>query len=666
MILVYRKILASSSFAIAGTLKKLIESLEKELKLRTKENNLKIEPEITSGEAEDEGIEEELEDAEVEMSEQQAKPERPRIDAEKFSDEDVQREIEELTDYYKLAVTIEKNSKGEALITALKSIFAIAKEKGWPQKAVVFTESRRTQEYISGILKDNGITLTLFNGSNTSPDARKVYERWRMEFPEFASTGSFSANTRQALVYDFEKSSQVLLTTEAGAEGLNLQFSNIVINYDLPWNPQRVEQRIGRCHRYGQRHEVVVANFLNTRNRADKRLLELLQSKLNLFDGLFGSSDEILGALESGIDFEKRILDIYQSCKTPEEIDTAFDALQESLQARISDNMLKLRSYLTEFDDSVKDLFKKTKFDTEKAMTEFDNDLLKLCSLSIGDDIKETDNEGVYELSYNGDKHIIAFRNLKEDEIGKIPRAHKEHPVIKKVIENALMLETNPIPSTIFDYSSSNKKFSQIETILNKKGFIFLFKLKVSGIETEEILAPLAFIIIKDKKTYTPLDFSIANQLLSLNDSHNNPSVSEIFELPFSQEELLSHWNSWKSQALEFYQRKNDRLYDREIDRINRYYKDYALRVEDKINKLEKELTELNRKRDNSADLAERRDLHKKIQKAEQDIEKLRIEQIKLKEDAFIKKQKDLEGLEAIFEIITEEKLIAITHFKII
>ncbi len=664
MILVYRKLLASSSFAIAGTLKKLIESLEKELKLRAKEAESKIKSAITSEEAEDEGIEEELEEADVEMSEQPAKAEKPRVDTEKFSNEDIQKEIEELKSYYNLAVSIEKNSKGDALISALKSILGVAKEKGWPQKAVIFTESRRTQEYILGILKDNGIAFTLFNGSNASPEARKAYERWRREFPEFASTGSFSANMRQALVYDFEKNSQILLTTEAGAEGLNLQFSNIVINYDLPWNPQRVEQRIGRCHRYGQRYEVIVANFLNTKNRADRRLLELLQNKLNLFDGLFGSSDEILGALESGIDFERRILDIYQSCKTPEEIDSAFDTLQESLQSKISDNILKLRSYLTEFDDSVKNLFKKTKFDTENALTEFDNDLLKLCFFALGNDVKKTDVEGVYELSYNGNKHLIAFRNLTEDEIGKIPRAHKEHPVIADVINKSLMIETSPTPSVIFNYSGDSKKISQIEAFLDKDGFIFLFKLRVNGIETEELLAPLTF--IKEKKAYKPIDLPTANQILTLNVSQVSPSTPEISELPFSKEELLLYWNDWKSQALEIYQKKNERLYDREIDRINRYYQDYALKVDDKINKLERELAELNRKRDNSADLAERRDLHKKIQKAELDIDKLRIEQIKLKEEALAKKQKDLEELDVKFEIKTDEKLIAVTHFKII
>lgn len=663
MILVYRKLLASSSFAIAGTLIKLVDSLEKEFDLRAKEDASKIKYESTAEEAEDEGIEEELEETDVEISERH-KSEKSRVDAERFSDEDIQKEIEELKSYYNLAVSIEKNSKGNALISALKSIFDIAKAKGWPQKAVLFTESRRTQEYISSTLKHNGISFTIFNGSNASHKARKAFERWCREFPESASTGSFSANMRLALVYDFEKNSQILLTTEAGAEGLNLQFCNIVINYDLPWNPQRIEQRIGRCHRYGQRHEVVVANFLNTKNRADRRLLELLQTKLNLFDGLFGTSDEILGALESGIDFEKRILEIYQSCKTPEEIDIAFDALQESLQPKISDNMMKLRSYLTEFDDSVKDLFKKTKFDTENAITELDNDLLKLCSLALEDDIRKTPVEGIYELSYNDNKHLIAFRNLKENEIGKILRAHKEHPVISDIISKSLTIETNPPPSITFNYSEDTKKISQIEAFLNKDGFIFLFKLRANGIETEELLAPLTF--IKEKKSYKPIDLTIANQILTLDVLKDKLPKQAISELPFSKAELLSYWNNWRSQALQIYQKKNERLYDREIDRINRYYQDYALKVDDKINKLEKELAELNRKRDNSTDLAERRELHKKIRKAGLDIEKLRIEQIKLKEEAFAKKQTDLEELDIKFEMTTEEKLIAVTHFKIV
>ena len=659
MILVYRKLLASSSFAIAGTLKKLMELLEKELRTRAKEKSeLNIEIPISEGEIEDEGLEDELEEVRMEQSEEKN---IRRIDKAIFGDQDIKNEINELSDYYKLAISIKENTKGKALVCALKSIFKRAKEKGWPEKAVVFTESRRTQEYLATLLKANNITYTLFNGSNSTPDARKAYEGWRKEFPEAAEQGSFQANIRQALVCDFEKNTQIFLTTEAGGEGLNLQFCNIVINYDLPWNPQRVEQRIGRCHRYGQRHEVIVANLLNTRNHADCRLLELLQTKLNLFDGLFGSSDEILGALDSGVDFEKRILAIYQTCKTPEEIDKAFDDIQNTLQDKISNRILKLRSNIIEFDDSVKGLFKKTKFDTENIMSEFDRDMLRLSQLSLGDNLYKTPVEGAYEAEYDNKKYPIAFRELKDGEFGKVSRAHKEHPLIAKLIHGCLEVKTNPVPSCNFLYKVSKKRISQIEPAIGKEGFIFLFKLRIKGIEEEEILAPLTF--FKNGNKFILIDLSFANQLLTLETNHAGIHNDDV---PFSQNDLLEHWGKWKKDILGIYQKRNERLYDREIDRINRFYQDYSLKAEDKLVKLEKEFSELNRRRDNSADLTERRELQKKIQKIDLDIEKLRIEQIKLKEEAFIKKKSEFEALEKMFELSTEEKLIALTHFRIV
>jgi len=122
---------------------------------------------------------------------------------------------------------------------------------------------------------------------------------------------------------NFKEKSQILVSTETGAEGLNFQFCNNLINYDLPWNPMAVEQRIGRCHRYGQELDVLVVNFLNTRNYADKRVYELLSEKIKLFGNLFDFSDKVLGtevqtddgyevreialgSLDSGVGFERK------------------------------------------------------------------------------------------------------------------------------------------------------------------------------------------------------------------------------------------------------------------------------------------------------------------------------------------------------------------------
>jgi hypothetical protein len=216
-------------------------------------------------------------------------------------------------------------------VRGLDRCFTVAKACAWPDKAVVFTEFRRTQDYLEKLLTSKGYTVTCLSGDVGGTDKR------------------------QALVEEFRDRTQILIMTEAGAEGLNLQFCNLVVNYDLPWNPQRVEQRIGRCHRYGQQRDVLVLNFLNRQNAADARLFDLLSQKLALFDGVFGSSDDILGALGSGIDFEKRVLDIYQSCRSSEQIEQAFQKLRSELDERINARLSAARTLLFErFDGEVR------------------------------------------------------------------------------------------------------------------------------------------------------------------------------------------------------------------------------------------------------------------------------------------------------------------------
>ena len=316
-VLVYRKILASSSFALAATLEKLADTLDQ-----------KIAGVECSAQAdlllEMDGFAEEVE----ELFDGDGAPSRPRGQAalKRMNDE-----AAELRACARLAREIRVNAKGDALVRGLDRCFTVAKACGWPEKAVVFTEFRRTQAYLEKLLASKGYTVTCLSGDVGGTDKR------------------------QALVDEFRNRTQILIMTEAGAEGLNLQFCNLVVNYDLPWNPQRVEQRIGRCHRYGQQRDVLVLNFLNRQNAADNRLFELLSQKLALFDGVFGSSDEILGSLGSGIDFETRVLDIYQSCRLPADIDSAFQKLRSELDDRITARFAAARTLLFErFDGEVR------------------------------------------------------------------------------------------------------------------------------------------------------------------------------------------------------------------------------------------------------------------------------------------------------------------------
>ncbi|HET9599193.1 MAG TPA: SNF2-related protein, partial [Anaeromyxobacteraceae bacterium] len=332
LVLVYRKILASSSFALAHTLAKLADSLEAKLAGAECAAQADAFLELSGFEEEDEEWGDDGRGGRAKGRPEEADPQRAGGTGGRHPPvQKLRDELAELRACAKLAASIKTNAKGEALVRGIDRAFTVARACGWPQKAVVFTEFRRTQDYLKKILEAKGHSVTCLSGDAGGPDKR------------------------QGLVEEFRNRSQILLMTEAGAEGLNLQFCNLVVNFDLPWNPQRVEQRIGRCHRYGQQRDVLVLNFLNRQNAADARLYDLLSEKLALFDGVFGSSDEILGALGSGIDFEARVLDIYQSCRSGEEIDRAFGALQKELDDRIEARLAAARALLFEkFDGEVR------------------------------------------------------------------------------------------------------------------------------------------------------------------------------------------------------------------------------------------------------------------------------------------------------------------------
>jgi SNF2 family DNA or RNA helicase len=347
MTLILRKLLASSTFAISGTLGALSSKLET---IAAEQAQIEITPAEVAPDYDA------IDETEEEWTDDEEKQEEKRL----YTPEELQKmgsEVEDLKQFQSLAKSIIKNSKGEVLLTALKRGFAAATEKGAQKKAIIFTESTRTQEYLRNLLEQTEYAekIVLFNGSNTDQKSKEIYRNWIQKHQGTDRvTGSPSADMRAALVDYFRDEAVIMVATEAAAEGINLQFCSLVLNYDLPWNPQRIEQRIGRCHRYGQKCDVVVVNFLNKSNAADLRVYQLLDEKFKLFDGVFGASDEVLGAIESGVDFEKRIVQIYQTCRTPEQIELNFNSLQNELETQIDEKMQQTRQKLLEnFDEEV-------------------------------------------------------------------------------------------------------------------------------------------------------------------------------------------------------------------------------------------------------------------------------------------------------------------------
>lgn len=329
---VIRKLLASSSMAVAETSKAL-------------KGRLEVLKETTRTESADESIDFFLsffDDDEIETDDDGKQDElytREKVN------EFIQHEIDEVTAIINKAESIKKNAKMTALKQAVEKAFAFQEESGINQRIVVFTESIRTQQYMYEELSRAGYEgqILKFNGSTNDPVTKQIYKAWKARnYGKYV--GSRNVEIKNAIVEAFRDEYKILLVTDSGSEGLNLQFCNTIINYDLPWNPQKIEQRIGRCHRYGQKNDVVVINLLNTQNVADKRVYDILSEKFELFQGVFGASDKAIGLLESGADFEKRVTLIYQECKTASDFTKQFKALEKELEKKRNKKMDELKS----------------------------------------------------------------------------------------------------------------------------------------------------------------------------------------------------------------------------------------------------------------------------------------------------------------------------------
>lgn len=354
IILVIRKLLASSSFALVETFKVLEKRLEK-LYEGTKSAYAQEGFDLFWGFVEDEIDEDGFNEYDDEETTEKKQA--------------IQAELKIVRNILDLARSIKTNAKINALKDALTSAFSHQTSEGLAEKAVVFTESKRTQKYIAAELRKSGYSeedILLFNGDFDDAMTKEIYRAWQVK--NFGKTNyGKSVEYKHAIVDYFKSHAKVLIVTDAGSEGLNLQFCNTIINYDLPWNPQKIEQRIGRCHRYGQTHDVVAINLLNTDNEADRRVYDILSKKFELFEGVFGASDVALGALESGVSFEKRILDIYQNCKNITEVRKAFAALNRQLDLKKNAHAAELRSILlTESKEAKGESLEKTKADIDK------------------------------------------------------------------------------------------------------------------------------------------------------------------------------------------------------------------------------------------------------------------------------------------------------------
>jgi hypothetical protein len=492
-----RKVLASSPQAVAGTLEKMRDRLlrlREEWRRQTGISELLFQVE----DLDDDLLDELLEDAEDEAMEAAEElavyevktPGKPKLDIAKLD-----REIADLERFIAWARGIGIDTKTKALIKALEIGFAEMAKIGGGAKAVIFTESRRTQEFIKGFLEANGHAgqVVGFNGTNKDPETAAIYNRWvEANRGTGRATGSFAIDVRTAIIEEFRDHASIMIGTEAAAEGLNLQFCSLVINFDLPWNPQRIEQRIGRCHRYGQKHDVVVINFLNERNEADRRVYELLTQKFKLFEGVFGVSDEVLGSIESGIDFERRVLDICQQCRTTAEIEAAFNQLRAELEEKIAARMDETRKLLLEhFDADVHERLKGNLTGTRERLDRFSRMFWALTRYILDDRADFTDADLSFDLLQPplatlrpGRYHLITKErgDISGDFLYRLG-----HPLGEHVLETGKSLPT-PTALVQFEASCHPTRITVVERLKGQSGWLTLQRLFIDSCDREEYL----------------------------------------------------------------------------------------------------------------------------------------------------------------------------------
>lgn len=434
----------------------------------------------------------------------------------------------------------------------------------------------------------------LFNGTNSDAGSKAIYRDWlNRNAGTDRISGSTSSDMRAALIENFRDSASILIATEAAAEGINLQFCNLVVNYDLPWNPQRIEQRIGRCHRYGQKFDVVVVNFLNKENAADQRVYRLLDQKFRLFDGVFGASDEVLGAIESGVDFEKRIAAIYQRCRTPEQIEFEFDQLQRELEGEIAQGQSDAREKL--LDNFDQEVIEKVRMQSHDVLDRFNERLWSVTRHVLADYADFDGSSYAFTLRSNpfpGETiHPGPYRMAKGVEDANTFRVG--HPLAQRILGRARDLAT-PTASITFRYSGSGKKISILEPLVGRSGWLTCRRLTTEALETEDVILLAGFADAGLAPTASPVE--------TLDDGQ----CRRLFDLPAADEgpidcplEIAARLDGalapLRQETLERMASRNGDWFETEMSKLDGWAEDRRASFKAQLNEIEGQLKDARR-----------------------------------------------------------------------
>jgi superfamily II DNA or RNA helicase len=644
--LVLWKLLASSSHAIAGALETMANRLQVMLSDQAATPDLSEELDKDF---------EMLDETADEWSDESAPIGRDNAD----SSAAIRAEIDELLHFKTLATSIREDAKGKALLGALDKAFVALDRLGAAKKAIIFTESKRTQNYLLSLLEQTpyGEGIVLFNGTNNDARAQTIYKDWlkRHEGSDHI-TGSKTADTRAALVEYFRDSGSVMIATEAGAEGINLQFCSLVVNYDLPWNPQRIEQRIGRCHRYGQKFDVVVVNFVDRSNEADRRVYDLLAQKFQLFEGVFGASDEVLGSIGSGVDIERRIAEIYQTCRDPDSIRKSFEQLQLDLSGEISDQMVKTRQILLEnFDEEVQEKLRVRDKDSKSARSLYEQMLMEVTRTEL-QDFARFDDDGFWldrPIMPNAQERMPLGRYELPRHSGDAHLYRISHPLADWILGEARYRQLSLVKIR-FDYSRYGFKISTLEPFLGRSGVLQLNLIEVETLGNKE--QHLILSAVTDAGEV--LQEEDPDKLLRLPAAIIDSNLENSAAIESSMSSLVGNVDARKQICMKEINRRSLGYFEQESQKLDAWVDDLKLGLEKEIKDIDASIREVRRSAAMAATLEEKLAYQKRQRELEAKRKKSRSELFAKQDEIEAQRNSLIEQLEKQLTQKVSEKIL--------
>jgi hypothetical protein len=508
-------------------------------------------------------------------------------------------------------------------------------------RAIVFTESLTTQNYLRDLLLENGYAttdITLFRGDNETPEAHAALEQWEKEVAPSLPPGnrpSREVALRLALVHEFRERSKIFISTEAGAKGLNLQFCDSLINYDLPWNPQRIEQRIGRIHRYGQRRGVTVMSFLARENETQRLTFEILSQKLDLFGKVLDNSDAILHVPSTsspqslifgiGVDFEAQLRRIYDQARSVDDVTHELQILRAKVEAK-RDEFNAEQSRAAELveerlDDTLRAVFRKYEHELPGELAGLDADIERMVTgylSAIGVPFERFQMPGRVTLRIapaaqlpedyreGGDVVIGDARDLRDGDV-----LHNAHPLLQAAIDEARRASSQP----------RRVRVAGLTEVQSRRGHLVVTKIAYRGIESVDQIVTTALL----DGDVDPLDSKIVDALLA--QVVSDDEAAGRFAPPDALEAAVEDAVLENQAAVAVSDRER---FDRMLWQLDRYVEDQVLLVRRKQLDIEEKIEEAEHRRDRALTTAVRAKEDRDIQTYRRQIEHLQERILKL------------------------------------